>query len=765
MNGKVLAQVTGYISVIDDIISIKSADVVFAVGADKVIPPADGDSIWKTLFSQLILTSDGYVWTCTKIVKTDGSVEYSGKYCLGACTDFADIIELYALGDSNTTPPESGWMQSYTPTKGKWLWTKNELHFQNSTTIYTDPVCIGYFANDGVNGTSFTPRGTALGHYETSAAFEEEMSSLAKGYYICDQNWKGEPVPTVIYRYGSTRSYSVASTGDAYRIGTNLWVNNGEKWVDFGDIQGPQGEDGKGAIWAVLSRSQVTFESDKDGMVVEETKSLEMRVIVGEELIPSSDYNVSLMSSENFDSNKVNITTGGVNTKISISSSGISSKKVADDFYVTCPYSNIRLKITYGNYSLIAIINIAVDLSVQDGYFHTSIEGLEARYTTLQSTTSDNTAKITQHEGLLTVNADRIEAVNRTVQETVDYASSIDGKVHTLEEKSAGYVSRDDYAGLFAEYAKNSSLVARADIAAFITKDEAGNMISAAKISADQVLINANHILSITGNYLTIDTDNFKVAQDGTVTCNKGVFNDAEVNGVITSNGEDFTIKIDNGVIYFITDEATYHLGLNSSGKPDWLTNRPYVYSETFYTGNLLIDNTEKVMLYTTDHVVYYTDVNLKNKASGTYYKADYSGYLLTVADSVYYVYAGPFIKMALYRKCTFSDGSFSVSGFVATGYSFYLNDSGSVEKYTSKQYFKPVSSVSKKAITEYAAIKQVGSGGDVSDIDLNDIDISEVTDTYIYPLQASGRTESVFSNYTTVQQDIGDYMVKNFTI
>lgn len=500
MDGKVLAQAIGYISVVDDIISIKSADVVFAIGTDKVIPPADGDSVWKTLFSQLILTSDGYVWTCTKITKTDNSVEYSGKYCLGACSDFADVLELYALGDSNTIPPENGWAQSYTPTKGKWLWTKNELHFQNSTVITTDPICIGYFANDGINGTSFTPKGIAYGHFDKASSItEHHLYEL----YLLDQDDVSSPnkLYPCIAMFGRVsgaaklESYK-ASAGDAYRIDTSLWVNNGTEWVNFGDIQGPQGEDGKGAIWAVLSRSQVTFESDKDGMVVQEIKSLEMRVIVGEELISPSDYNVSLMSCENFDSNKVTVSASGVNTKISIDSSGISSKKVADNFYMTCPYSSIRLKVVYDNYSLIVDINITVDTSVQDGYFHTSIDGLEAKYTTINN-------GVTKHEGLIQANSEQIKLTNSTV-------TAVNDRLTTYE--NAGIITQSNFAGLYAEYQENGKIVSKAEMN---TSIEDG--ISKATINADQVNINANHMLNITGNYMTVDATNFKLDKSGNV--------------------------------------------------------------------------------------------------------------------------------------------------------------------------------------------------------------------------------------------------------
>ena len=490
---------------VDDIISIKSADVVFTVGTSGTIPPDDNG--WKTLFSELVLTTDGYVWTCTKIVKTDNSVEYSGKHCLGKCSDFADVIELYALGDNNVTPPDSGWKQSYSPVKGKWLWTKNELHFQNSSQVMTtDPICIGYFAKDGNDGTSFNLRGTAIAHYSSFSELKKAGSFQSGDYYLLDKSSDADNTANDSYNepciavYMEAPDYDwyiySANIGDAYRVETDLWVCTKNRWVNMGSIQGPQGEEGKGAMWALLSKNQVTFESDSDGMVVAETKSLGLRVVVGSTIIPSSECNISVGTCENFDSSKVSIKNNGLTTSIVIDSSGISSKKVADNFYMTCPYSSVKLSVKYKDYSLIVSINITVDTSVQDGYFHTSIEGLEARYTTIKD-------GVTKNEGLIRANSESIQLANSKI-------TAVNDRLTTYE--AAGIVTESNYAGLYAEYQENGKIVSKAEMSTAI---EDG--ISKATINADQVNINANHMLNITGNYMTVDATNFKLDKSGNV--------------------------------------------------------------------------------------------------------------------------------------------------------------------------------------------------------------------------------------------------------
>lgn len=138
-----------------DGIGIKSADVVFTLSTSNTTPPADSVT-WVTLFSQLYLMENTYVWSCTKTVLTSGATTYTGKQCLGASKDFATITEQYAVGSSGITAPTSGWGTSYTPTKELWLWTRNRIRWTSGAYTYTTAICIGYFGKDGENGKDGT---------------------------------------------------------------------------------------------------------------------------------------------------------------------------------------------------------------------------------------------------------------------------------------------------------------------------------------------------------------------------------------------------------------------------------------------------------------------------------------------------------------------------------------------------------------------------------------------------------------------------------
>lgn len=133
-----------------DGVGIKTADVVFKLSTSDTQQPDNAG--WITLFSQLQLKEQTYVWSCTRIGLTNGTTTYTGKQCLGSSKDFVTITEQYAIGNSGTTAPTSGWGTSYTPTKELWLWTRNRMKWTNGTYTYTTAICIGYFGKDGDPG-------------------------------------------------------------------------------------------------------------------------------------------------------------------------------------------------------------------------------------------------------------------------------------------------------------------------------------------------------------------------------------------------------------------------------------------------------------------------------------------------------------------------------------------------------------------------------------------------------------------------------------
>ena len=118
----------------------------------------ENSSFTATTFAGLNIKStdaDKFVWQCTKTTYTSGSPTYSGKVCLGKVSDFASVVEQYALGSASAA---TGTWQDNTPPaaeKGKYLWTRTKLTYSGGGTTYIPSesgMCLGYYGNDGDTG-------------------------------------------------------------------------------------------------------------------------------------------------------------------------------------------------------------------------------------------------------------------------------------------------------------------------------------------------------------------------------------------------------------------------------------------------------------------------------------------------------------------------------------------------------------------------------------------------------------------------------------
>ena len=144
---------------VEDGVSINSADIVFCLNNSNSSVPSDS-ATWKTTFAELDISSSNaskYVWQATKVVLSNGSTKYTGKQCLGKVSEFASIVEQFALG---TASAATGTWQDNTPpspSKGSYLWTRTKLTYSGGGNTYTpseNGQCVGYFGTDGGKGYS-----------------------------------------------------------------------------------------------------------------------------------------------------------------------------------------------------------------------------------------------------------------------------------------------------------------------------------------------------------------------------------------------------------------------------------------------------------------------------------------------------------------------------------------------------------------------------------------------------------------------------------
>lgn len=384
----------------DDGVSVQSSDVVFAIGESKTTAPA---TAWITNFGGLTLADGKYVWTCTKTTLTDGDSYYTGAYCLGECYDFAQVEELYALGSSATKSPDIDsslgvniWQSSYTPKKGMYLWTcVRVIYNSNTPPYYLNKKCVSYFPADGTNGTKFTPKGTAYGHYTASSKMPKPSDDVLGLLYLVDKvDTLLTPInkPCVVWWRSLSAgsyilSYDVAEEGDAYNVGGTLWVHNGTAWKDFGSIQGPKGDDGEDALNIELSTDKILFDY-YEGNLDPQNKAITLVVRQGGNVIKSSEYNVKIVSAQNFDirtGNKLTIEKQDSSCTLNCYANGVATYSYTYDdeaSFVSYPASSCSIKISveYNGITYFKEISIEVSFVKMYGGLAYDTESLSSTY-------------------------------------------------------------------------------------------------------------------------------------------------------------------------------------------------------------------------------------------------------------------------------------------------------------------------------------------------------------------------------------------------
>lgn len=363
-----------------DGVGIQSSDVVFAIGESKTTAPSTG---WITNFGGLTLTEGKYVWTCTKTILTSSSTPiYTGAYCLGECYDFAQVEELYALSDSSTNPPDVEFFSSsYKVVKGKYLWSCVKVTYNDANISYLNKTCVNYFPNDGVNGTKFTPKGTADGHYTASSKMPKPSDDVLGLLYLVDKvDTILKPINSPCVAWWRSISagsyilaYDAAEEGDAYNVDGTLWVHNGTVWKDFGSIKGPKGDDGEDALNIDLSTDRLIFDYNSPNF----NPSFGSVAIVarhGNTVIDPSEYSVKITSTQNYKAKNASITTSGKFYNLIVKADGIvmitysPTQAIEGSKNIKYPVSSCNIKLTISYNGITYTKTIFVDVSFAQTY-------------------------------------------------------------------------------------------------------------------------------------------------------------------------------------------------------------------------------------------------------------------------------------------------------------------------------------------------------------------------------------------------------------
>lgn len=151
---------------------------------------------------------------------------------------------------------------------------------------------------------------------------------------------------------------------------------------------------------------------------------------------------------------------------------------------------------------------------------------------------------------MFVLSTDRIESLThtyRTLFEQSDKlvkiaAMNFDKDGNILE--SSGIITTSNFAGMFASAVENDTdIVKKADISAFIKKDENGNIESGVHIGADNISLEG----IVTAN------NNFKVNTDGTIECTG-----AKISGEVNATSGTFKGRIEASSGAFVGEDGLY---------------------------------------------------------------------------------------------------------------------------------------------------------------------------------------------------------------
>lgn len=167
-----------------------------------------------------------------------------------------------------------------------YLWSKTIVAYSdnNKTITYS----VSYKGKDGTNGTSFTPKGTAIGFFYNMSSVPSYEDGMDSDVYIVNVDDRSNPtseLPPYVCRYEyESLVVEHAEFDDGYNVNGHLYVANSNEWVDFGEIQGAKGEkgdDGIDAINIVFSPAELVFDADDNGNLKQAEKSAEIKVFRG----------------------------------------------------------------------------------------------------------------------------------------------------------------------------------------------------------------------------------------------------------------------------------------------------------------------------------------------------------------------------------------------------------------------------------------------------------------------------------------------------
>lgn len=273
--------------------------------------------------------------------------------------------------------------------------------------------------------------------------------------------------------------------------------DKGDKGKDGRDGDSIKGDPGVNAAQVNVIPSTIVFETNDEGEILDAPKSASVLVIQDGKLLPMSSVTIEATGNCEASVSGRTVVITSVNT--------ISVK----DKLIPCTSGSVRVMAVAGGKEYYVTIPFAVNLNSFFGNVYWNNKELSADFTNLKDDLKKDDPDILEVFG----GSLRISAAQNMFS---NYEGMVDENGKIIKTGESGLVTKADFAGLFATAFSEKQGVVSSDISAFITSDDAGKLISNARIAADHINL-SGHTMAFTGKQITIDTDNFKLDASGNV--------------------------------------------------------------------------------------------------------------------------------------------------------------------------------------------------------------------------------------------------------
>lgn len=307
----------------------------------------------------------------------------------------------------------------------------------------------------------------------------------------------------------------VAATDDKPYLWTKTTVtySDGNSIVSYSvgykgknGIDGKDGVDGKDAVNIIVNPAVIIYNTDENGNITSiANKYATISAVKGGKTVNFSFVGDPVVT--NCFADYPSAHPG----RVEITSVVHTSVKSTDGTSKSIPHTSGSVKCTLNVQGLAFVVTIPFQVSMNAfmGRVYWNNKELSASFINLKNDLEKDSPDILKaFGGNLMVSAAQNMFSN--------YSGMVDADGKIIKTSESGLITMADFAGLFASAFTEKQGVVKSEISAFITSDDAGKLISNARIEADHINL-SGHTMAFTGKQITIDTDNFKLDASGNV--------------------------------------------------------------------------------------------------------------------------------------------------------------------------------------------------------------------------------------------------------